>query len=119
MARDARPFERILRAKKLAPYLPLRTDALVRMPRGFPKDHPHGDLIRARNYLVRRQYTDAEITKKGAYAIFSAAIRDCAPFVRYIDEVAAPSSAAMREPSDGWEENSSSAHFGTSSSARF
>jgi uncharacterized protein (TIGR02453 family) len=117
MARDARPFERILRAKKLAPYLPLRTDALLRMPRGFPKDHPHGELIRARNYLVRRQYSDAEITTNGAYATFSTAIRDCAPFVRYVDDIV--SSAAMREPSDGWEENSSSAHFGTSSSARF
>jgi uncharacterized protein (TIGR02453 family) len=120
MARDARPFERILRAKKLAPYLPLRTDALLRMPRGFPKDHPNGDLIRARNYLVRREFSDAEITRAGPYATFSAAIRDCAPFVRYIDEVVSKtSSAAMREPSDGWDENSSSAHFGTSSSARF
>jgi len=119
MARDARPFERILRAKRLAPYLPLRTDALLRMPRGFPKDHPNGDLIRARNYLVRRVFSDAEITHAGAYATFSAAIRDCAPFVRYIDEVVADSSAAMREPSDGWEENSTSDHFGPSSSAKF
>lgn len=117
LARDARPFERILRAKALAPYLPLRTDALLRMPRGFPKDHPNGELIRARNYLVRRQFTDAELTATGAYALFSAGIRDCAPFVRYLDGIC--SSAAMREPSDGWDENSSSAHFGTSSSARF
>src|SRR5580658_4179205 len=116
MARDARPFDRILRAKKLAPYVPLRTDALLRMPRGFPKDHPKGELIRARNYLVRRQYSDAEITRAGAYKTFSAAIRDVAPFVRYIDEVAAASSVAMREPIDGWEENSSSDHFGPSSS---
>jgi uncharacterized protein (TIGR02453 family) len=117
MARDARPFERILRAKKLAPYLPLRTDALLRMPRGFPKDHPNGELIRARNYLVRRVYSDAEIARAGAYATFSKAIADCAPFVRYIDEIA--SSAAMREPRDGWDENSSSDHIGPSSSARF
>ncbi len=120
MARDARPFKRILNAKKLAPYLPLRTDALLRMPRGFPKDHPHGELIRARNYLVRRQYSDAEIVKNGPFATFRAAIRDCAPFVRYLDEVAATaSSAAMREPSDGWDENSFSDHTGPSSSARF
>jgi uncharacterized protein (TIGR02453 family) len=120
MASDPRPFDRILRAKRLAPYLPLRTDSLVRMPRGFPKDHPRGELIRARNYLVRREYSDAEIARKGAFATFREAIRDCAPFVRYIDEVAATaSSAAMREPSDGWEENSTSDHFGPSSSARF
>jgi uncharacterized protein (TIGR02453 family) len=120
VARDARPLERVLRAKRLAPYLPLRTDALLRMPRGFPKDHPRGELIRARNYLVRREYSDAEITRNGAFATFRAAIRDCAPFVRYIDEVAATaSSAAMRDPSDGWDENSTSDHRGPSSSARF
>ena len=90
------------------------------MPRGFPKEHPRGELIRARNYLVRRAYSDAEIARKGAFATFREAIRDCAPFVRYIDEVAATdSSAAMREPSDGWDENSSSDHFGPSSSAKF
>jgi len=128
MAADPRPFDRILRAKALAPYLPLRTDALVRMPRGFPKEHPRGELIRARHYLVGRTYGDAEIARAGAFATFRAAIRDCAAFVRYIDDVAATalrqaqerlSSAAMREPSDGWEENSSSDHFGPSSSARF
>jgi len=120
LASDPRPFDRILRAKALAPYLPLQTDALLRMPRGFPKDHPRGELIRARNYMVRREYGDAEIVRNGAFATFRRAIRDCAPFVRYIDDVVATaSSAAMREPSDGWEENSSSDHFGPSSSARF
>lgn len=118
MAADPRPFDRILRAKVMAPYLPLRTDGLARMPRGFPKEHPRGELIRARNYLVRREWSDAEIARKGAFATFRDAIRDCAPFVRYIDDVAR-SSAAMREPSDGWDENSSSDHFGPSSSARF
>jgi len=120
MAEDARPFDRILRAKTLAPFGPLRTDGLLRMPRGFPKEHPRGELIRARNYLVGRRYSDAEIVRDGAFTIFSKAIRDCAPFVRYLDEAAARfSSAAMREPSEGWEENSTSDHFGPSSSAKF
>ena len=119
MAGDPRAFDAILRSKKLVPYLPLSTDALTRMPRGFPKDHPRGDLIRARNYLVRRTFPDAEIARAGAFATFRAAIRDCAPFVRYLSETAAASNAAMREPSDGWDENSSSDHFGPSSSARF
>jgi len=120
MGADPRPFDRILRAKAMAPFLPLRTDGLVRTPRGFPKDHPRGELIRARKYLVRREWSDAEIARKGAFATFRDAIRDCAPFVRYIDEVVASvSNAAMREPSDGWEENSSSDHFGPSSSAKF
>jgi uncharacterized protein (TIGR02453 family) len=89
LANDPRPFLRIVNAKRLAPYVPLRTNALTRVPRGFPKDHPHGDLLRARHFLVGRDYTDAEIAKAGAYTTFRNAIRDCAPFVRYIDGIAA------------------------------
>jgi len=101
MASDPRPFDRILKSKALAPYLPLRTDGLVRMPRGFPKEHPRGELIRARNYIVRRVFSDAEIAKKGAYASFAAAIRDCAPFVAYLDAVVAPfSNAVLNEDSE-------------------
>ncbi len=94
MAADPRAFDRILKAKALAPYLPLRTDALIRMPRGFPKDHPRGELIRARNYIVRRTFTDAEIAKNGTYASFAAAIRDCAPFVAYLDAACHPEQSA-------------------------
>lgn len=120
IAADRRPLERILRGKALAPYLPLRLNPLMRMPRGFPKEHPAGELLRARMYLVGRDYTDAEITHAGAFALFQRAMRACAPFVRYVAGVAdAASSAAIREPIDGWEENSISAHFGPSSSARF
>jgi uncharacterized protein (TIGR02453 family) len=89
LAADARPFLRVLGAKRLAPYLPLRTDALQRVPRGFPKDHPQADLLRARHFLVGRNYTDAEIAKAGAYKTFAAAIRDCAPFVAFIEAIAA------------------------------
>jgi uncharacterized protein (TIGR02453 family) len=84
---DLRPFEAIFRTKKIAPYLPLQTDSLTRSPRGFPKDHPHAALIRARRYMVRRAYTDADITKAGAFATFRNAMRDCAPFVSYLDAI--------------------------------
>jgi uncharacterized protein (TIGR02453 family) len=88
LAADARPFLRILNAKRLAPYLPLRTDALTRMPRSFPKDHPHGELIRARHYLVGRDYTNAEIARAGAYKTFAGAIHECAPLVAWLDAIA-------------------------------
>lgn len=89
LAADPRPFLRILGAKRLAPYLPLRTDPLQRVPRGYPKDHPHAGLLRARHFLVGRDYSDAEIAKTGAYKAFHTAMRDLAPFVAYIDAVAA------------------------------
>jgi uncharacterized protein (TIGR02453 family) len=79
-------FDRILRAKRLAPYLPLDTDPLVRMPAGFDRDHPRGDLIRARRYMVRRTFTDRELCDGDAFALLRGAMRDTAPFVRWLDQ---------------------------------
>ncbi len=84
---DVRPFDAIFRTKKIAPYLPLVTDSLTRSPRGFPKDHPHVALIRARRYMIRREYPDAELTTSGAFTTFRNAMRDCAPFVTYLDTI--------------------------------
>jgi uncharacterized protein (TIGR02453 family) len=85
---DVRPFEALFRAKKIAPYLPLQTNSLSRSPRGFPKEHPHVALIRARHFMIRREYSDAEITQAGAFTTFRNAMRDCAPFVAYLDAIA-------------------------------
>ena len=78
-------FERLLRGKRFAAYLPLATDPLVRMPPGYDRDHPRGEFIRARRYMVSRAYSDAELTRGDAFGFFSAAIRDTAPFVRWLD----------------------------------
>ena len=84
---DVRAFDRILAAKRFAPYLPLETDALRVAPRGFPKEHPRRDLVRARRYIVRRVYPDAQFAKAGALATYRAAMRDLAPFVAYIERI--------------------------------
>ena len=86
---DARAFDRILASKALRPYLPLDTEPLRITPRGFPKQHPRLPLIRARNYLVRRDVSDGELRDRGAFAVFRDAIRATAPFVRWIDAHAA------------------------------
>ncbi len=81
---DARAFDRILGSKPMRPYLPLDTEPLRVTPRGFPKDHPRLPLIRARNYLVRRDVSDRELLERGAFAVFRDAMRATAPFVRWI-----------------------------------
>ncbi len=83
---DARRFDRILASKGLRPYLPLDTEPLRVTPRGFTKDHPRRELIRARNYLVRRDVSDAELRGRGPFAVFRDTIRATAPFVRWLDE---------------------------------
>jgi uncharacterized protein (TIGR02453 family) len=92
-------FERLMRSKRFAAYLPISTDPLVRMPPGFPRDHPRGELIRARRYMVSRVFSDAELTRGDAFGLFRTAIRDTAPFVRWLDV-----SLQRREPlDDGFE----------------
>ncbi len=70
----------------MRPYLPLDTEPLRVTPRGFPKVHPRLGLIRARNYLVRRDVSDRELQQRGAFAVFRDAMRATAPFVRWLDE---------------------------------
>ena len=82
---DARAFDRILAAKAMRPYLPLDTEPLRVTPRGFPKSHRRLPLIRARNYLVRRDVSDRELHERGAFAVFRDAIRATAPFARWLD----------------------------------
>ena len=89
-------FDRIVRAKRFAPYLPLDLDPLARMPRGFERDHPRGELLRARRYMVRRAFTDAELTRGDAFALIGGALRDTASFVAWIDR----SSSRGFEPRD-------------------
>jgi uncharacterized protein (TIGR02453 family) len=86
---DARAFDRILATKGMRPYLPLDTEPLRITPRGFPKQHRRLPLIRARNYLVRRDVTDRELRDRGAFTVFRDAIRATASFVRWIDAHAA------------------------------
>jgi uncharacterized protein (TIGR02453 family) len=78
-------FERIVRAKRFAAYLPIDTDPLARVPAGFARDHPRADLLRARRYMVRRVFGDTELVRGDAFALFRAALRDTAPFVRWLD----------------------------------
>lgn len=87
-------FDKMMRSKKFAPYLPLDTDPLARLPAGFPKDHPRGDLLRARRYMVRRTFTDTELTRGDAFGSFKAALRDTAPFVGWLDASATAVGAA-------------------------
>lgn len=80
----AREFDRILTASAIRPYLPLETASLRITPRGFPKTHPRLQLIRARNYMLERPVTDAELKQRGPFAVFRQAIRDTAPFARWL-----------------------------------
>lgn len=85
-AEGDRDFDRIVRAKTLGPYLPLDLDPLKVMPRGYPKEHPRANLLRARRYMLRRAFTDRELREGNAFALFRTAMKHAAPFVAWLDQ---------------------------------
>ena len=97
----AHQFDRMLASKAMRPYLPLDTEPLRITPAGFPKAHRRLPLIRARNYLVRRDVSDRELQERGAFAVFRDAMRATAPFVRWLDAHGRPAEATF-EADDDW-----------------
>ena len=78
-------FARILKSKRFAPYLPVDTDPLKVMPRGYDRDHPQSTWIRARRFMVRKTYTDTAAAGDDLFALMRTAMRDTAPFVAWLD----------------------------------
>jgi len=78
-------FARILKSKRLAPYLPVDTDPLKVMPRGYDRDHPQAAWIRARRFMVRMRYADKLAETGDFFALVRTAMRDTAPFVAWLD----------------------------------
>jgi len=95
LAAGDRDFARILRAKRLAPYLPVDTDPLKVMPRGYDRAHPQAAWIRARRFMVRKRFPDRVAERDDFFALMRGAMRDAAPFVAWLDRfVTAPEPSA-------------------------
>lgn len=62
IAYDHATWRRILRGKSLHELLgDLFGEELATVPRGYPKEHPAVDLLRKKQFLLRRTFTDAEV----------------------------------------------------------
>lgn len=65
----------------------LEGEALKSAPSGFPKDHPAIDLIRMKQYVVRRNFTDEEVVKPGFGNEVLKTFQAMRPFFDYMSEV--------------------------------
>lgn len=62
IAYDHEPWRRILRSKVLrSRFGELIGGELLSVPRGIAKDHPAADLLRKKQFLLRRAFTDNEV----------------------------------------------------------
>jgi len=58
---------------------------LTRVPRGFPADHPAGDLLRHVSYIVGRSVTDAEVLNRNVAQRVEKDFAVALPLVRWLN----------------------------------
>jgi len=56
-------------------------------PRGFDKDHPAIDLIRYKQFMLRHDFDQAEVTSNDFPTTVSEALRQMRPFLDYMTEI--------------------------------
>lgn len=66
IAQDPRPLRKILKSKKFKDtFGELHGEQLKRAPKDFDPDHEAIDLLRFKQFLVYKTFTDAEVTSSG------------------------------------------------------
>ncbi|MCW5912757.1 MAG: DUF2461 domain-containing protein [Cyclobacteriaceae bacterium] len=63
---NAKTFLKILHNKKFKKYFPGLDDfdKLKTAPKGYPKDHPHIDILKNKSFIVSHYFTDKEVLDK-------------------------------------------------------
>ena len=63
---NAKGFLKVLNDKKFKKLFPKLDDfdKLKTAPKGYPKDHPHLDLLKNKSYIVSHPFTDVEVKDK-------------------------------------------------------
>lgn len=81
-------IEKITSDKTFVQYFEeIKGDAVKTAPRGFDKDHPAIDLIRKKQYVVMRKFTDKEVVSDGFQKEAVLTLLAMRPFFDYMSEV--------------------------------
>jgi uncharacterized protein (TIGR02453 family) len=64
----------------------LEGDRLLRVPRGFPKDHPAADYLKHRNFLAGAEFEPALAASPRFYSTLLDVFRRVAPLARFLNE---------------------------------
>ena len=85
---DAKELRKIISAAKFKKMFgTLEGEKVKTAPRGFPKDHPDIDLLRYKQFLVYRHFTDKEIQEPKFLNEVVKTFRAMRPFFDYMSEV--------------------------------
>ncbi|HRN73512.1 MAG TPA: DUF2461 domain-containing protein [Ginsengibacter sp.] len=88
IASDSRELQKIFSAKKFVRFFgTIQGEALETNPRGFTGLTEGGDLIRMKQFIARRYFTDAEVTNPNFMAAVISTFKALRPFFDYMSEV--------------------------------
>ena len=84
---NAKAFRKILAAKKFKEYFgTLGGLELKTAPKGFDKEHPDIDLIRKKQFLIGRDFTDAEVLSSNFLVECDKTFKAMRPFFDFMSE---------------------------------
>lgn len=71
----------------------LDTEKLKRVPKGFSEDHPAAELLKLKNVVAWRSFSDDEVRQPGFAEEVVATVRALQPFLKYLEEACGLSTA--------------------------
>ena len=88
IAMDPAPLRKILKSKKFKDtFGTLNGEQLKKAPQGFDPEHEAIDLLRYKQFLVYRGFSDAEVVDKDFYKTVVKTFRAVRPFFDYMSEI--------------------------------
>ena len=87
LAADSEPLRKIIAQPLFQEYFgELRGKTLKTAPRGFAKDHPNIDLLRYKQFLVKRNFSDKEVLSKNFQDEVVKTFRAMRPYFDFMSE---------------------------------
>ena len=88
IAFDATPLRKILKSRRfVTTFETLKGEQLKSAPRGFDAGHEALDLLRYKQFLLIRKFTDEEVLSAGFLQVASQTFKNMRPFFDYMSEV--------------------------------
>ncbi|MET0464271.1 MAG: DUF2461 domain-containing protein [Chitinophagaceae bacterium] len=85
---DDKPMRKMLASPKVAGVFPgLSGETLTRVPRGYDANSPAADLLRYKQFLLERKFTDAEVLSPDFIDTAVVTMKALRPFFDYMSEV--------------------------------
>lgn len=88
IAFDAVPLRTILDSESfISTFGTLEGEQVKTAPKGYPADHEAIDLLRYKQFLVRRRFSDEEVFSDGFVDLMNDGFKNMRPFLDYMSEV--------------------------------